>query len=169
MKKTFKRILSVLLCLLMLAGTAAVASAAQNDDPEAYKASSLHKKAGNSPDAETEYIHDSRFESGYNILDVIDVSYHNGVINWERVYASGIHNVMIRAGYRGYTEGVLQEDENFVSNVKAAQNAGLNVGLYFFSQAVTVTEATEEANYVIDLILLNNLRSYISLPIAFDF
>ena len=74
----------------------------------------------------------------------IDVSQHNGQIDWEAVAADGIEFAMIRVGYRGYTRGEIYLDERFAENYAGARAAGLKVGVYFFSQAVSVEEAKEE-------------------------
>ena len=71
---------------------------------------------------------------------------------------------MIRCGYRGASEGALYEDRAFATNIKAAQAAGLKVGVYWFSSAITVAEAKEEADYVLSLVSAYDL----DLPIAFD-
>ena len=85
-------------------------------------------------------------------LKGIDVSQHQGSIDWEQVAASGVDFAMIRAGYRGYGSGVLVTDERFEENITGALNAGLPVGAYFFTQAVTVEEAEEEASYITQLL-----------------
>ncbi len=82
----------------------------------------------------------------------IDVSKHNGNIDWNAVKNSGVSYVIIRCGYRGYSTGVLVEDPKFKSNIKGAKAAGLKVGSYFFSQAVNEVEAVEEASMAIDLV-----------------
>lgn len=95
----------------------------------------------------------------------IDVSSHNGIVNWYKVKASGIDFVMIRAGGRGYgEEGVLYNDEYLIANLQAARRAGLMVGVYFFSQARTAEEAAEEAEYTVELLAGEKL----DYPIAFD-
>lgn len=94
----------------------------------------------------------------------VDVSTYQKNIDWEQVAASGIEFAIIRVGYRGYTAGGLYEDAYFKQNIEGALAAGLDVGVYFFSQAVTVTEAVEEAEYVIEMI-----RQYdITYPVIFD-
>lgn len=95
----------------------------------------------------------------------IDVSYHQGDINWKKVKKSGVSFVYIRMGYRGYgKDGKLVVDKKFQKNLKEAKAAGLDVGLYFFSQAVSVKEAEEEAAF-----LLKNLgKTKLDLPIVFD-
>lgn len=94
----------------------------------------------------------------------IDVSKHNGSIDWAAVKNSGISYVIIRCGYRGSTTGALIEDPKFVTNIKGAQAAGLKVGIYFFTQAVNEIEAVEEASMVLSLI-----KPYaISYPVYLD-
>lgn len=94
----------------------------------------------------------------------IDVSFYQQEIDWEAVAADGIEFAMIRCGYRGYTAGALNEDERFRENVEGALAAGLEVGVYFFSQAISAQEGREEAEYVLELI-----KGYdITLPIAYD-
>ena len=79
----------------------------------------------------------------------VDVSYSDGTIDWKKVKESGISFALIRCGYRGASTGTLFEDTSCAANVKGARAAGLSVGLYFYSQAVTEEEAAEEAEYVI--------------------
>ncbi len=81
----------------------------------------------------------------------IDVSKHNGSIDWNAVKNSGVSYVIIRCGYRGYSTGVLIEDPKFRSNIKGAKAAGLKVGVYVFSQAVNEVEAVEEASMAVSL------------------
>lgn len=94
----------------------------------------------------------------------IDVSEFQGDIDWATVKASGIDYAIIRVGYRGATRGKLNEDANFKKNYEAATAAGVDVGVYFFSQAVSVAEAEEEAGYVLQL-LQDKTLSY---PVIFD-
>jgi GH25 family lysozyme M1 (1,4-beta-N-acetylmuramidase) len=82
----------------------------------------------------------------------IDISRHNGEIDWEAVAADGIDFAMIRCGYRGYSEGEIKDDDRFEENIKGATAAGIEVGVFFFSQAVSVSEAVEEADYVLEKI-----------------
>lgn len=81
----------------------------------------------------------------------IDVSKWQGDIDWDKVKASGVEFVMIRAGYRGSQTGALVEDPNFLANIRGAKRAGLKVGVYFFTQAINEVEAVEEASMVIAL------------------
>ena len=94
----------------------------------------------------------------------IDVSTHQGLIDWEQVRDAGIEFAIVRAGYRGSTKGLLYEDELFWDNLNGAKEAGLRVGVYFFSQALTVEEAVEEAEYVCDLLDGEPLE----LPVYYD-
>ena len=94
---------------------------------------------------------DGRLDTGNAVLG-IDVSRYNGTINWTKVKESGVNFVIIRCGYRGSTQGALVEDLNFKTNIKGATEAGLKVGVYFFSQAITEVEAVEEASMVLSLV-----------------
>lgn len=94
----------------------------------------------------------------------IDVSVWNGRINWNEVAASGISFAIVRCGYRGSSAGMLVQDSTAGTNITGAKNAGLKVGLYFFSQAVNEAEAVEEASMAVQM-----AKSYgISLPIFLD-
>lgn len=102
--------------------------------------------------------------SGETYLTGIDVSEHQGKIDWEKVAADGVDFVMIRMGYRGSTAGGLYTDEYFTENIAGANAAGIDVGVYFYSQAVTPEEALEEADYVLEAI-----RPYkVTFPVVFD-
>ena len=94
----------------------------------------------------------------------IDVSFYQGKIDWAKVAADGISFAIIRCGYRTYGNGVLGKDECFEDNILGALSNGIEVGVYFFSQALNVAEAREELNYALSLI-----RGYnITLPVVFD-
>jgi GH25 family lysozyme M1 (1,4-beta-N-acetylmuramidase)/uncharacterized protein YjdB len=82
----------------------------------------------------------------------IDVSRHNGTIDWNAVKASGVDFVIIRCGYRGSSTGALIEDQNFKTNIKGATAAGLKVGVYVFSQAINEVEAVKEASLAVSLV-----------------
>lgn len=93
----------------------------------------------------------------------IDVSEHQGVINWDTV-AGEIDFAFIRLGYRGYTNGNIVTDAYYSTNMQGALANGVPVGVYFYSQAITYEEGVEEANYV-----LNMLGDYaLSYPIVLD-
>ncbi len=82
----------------------------------------------------------------------IDVSTWNGNIDWDKVAKSGVSYAIIRCGFRGSTVGGLFEDNKFATNIKNATAAGLKVGVYFFTQAVTEAEAIEEASMCLSLV-----------------
>ena len=94
----------------------------------------------------------------------IDISKHNGNIDWNAVKNSGVQYVILRCGYRGSASGVLVEDQKFKRNIQGATAAGLKVGIYFFSQAVNEVEAVEEASMTLSLI--KNYR--ITYPVYID-
>lgn len=108
--------------------------------------------------------HNSRF-AGYNIINGIDVSKWNGSINWTAVKSAGIDFAFVRTSYRGYEKGGLAADTFAASNLKNADAAGIKVGAYIFSQAISVKEAQEEADY-----LLKSVKGYnITMPLVFDY
>ncbi len=94
----------------------------------------------------------------------IDVSAFQPTIDWQQVSGAGIEFAMIRLGYRGYSTGKLDLDDCFLTHMDGALEAGLDVGVYFFSQALTPEEAVEEAEYVITW-----LEGYdVTYPVVFD-
>ncbi|MCM1047478.1 MAG: glycoside hydrolase family 25 protein [Clostridiales bacterium] len=105
-------------------------------------------------------------EGGKKISQIgVDVSKHDGDINFERLKSDGIDYVMIRLGARGYSTGQISLDEKFVENMDAAVKAGLNIGVYFYSQAINQEEAIQEAYFVIQNI--EPYRANINFPVAF--
>ena len=82
----------------------------------------------------------------------IDVSKHQGEIDWAKVAAAGVKFAFIRVGNRGYGSGAIVEDAQFEANIKGAISNGIQVGVYFFSQAINEQEAMEEAKFVLDKI-----------------
>lgn len=111
-----------------------------------------------------EIVHDKNVKE-YNLIEGIDVSKWQPIIDWEAVKADGIDFAIIRIGYRGYGEkGTLIVDPCFESHIQGAQEAGLDVGVYFFTQATNEEEAIEEAN-----LILETLEGYeLELPVYFD-
>lgn len=100
----------------------------------------------------------------YISLTGIDVSVFQNQIDWKAVKADGVDFVMIRLGFRGYGDGKLYLDDCFEDNLKGAKEVGLDIGVYFFSQAVTPEEAIEEARFVV-----RHIRGKgITFPVAFD-
>ncbi len=100
-----------------------------------------------------------------NTLIGIDVSNHQGDIDWESVKNSGVEFVFIRIGFGHNREAKIMEDEKFRKNLEGARNAGLKVGLYFYSYATEIWEAEEQANWIVKT--LNGEK--IDLPIVFDY
>ena len=94
----------------------------------------------------------------------IDVSYYQGKIDWQQVRAAGIEFAFVRVGYRRASDGTLGEDELARKNLREASAAGLKVGAYFFSQAVSPEEAREEAAFALEI--LKDVR--LDLPVAYD-
>lgn len=94
----------------------------------------------------------------------VDVSKFQGDIDWKKVKNDGYEFTYIRAGYRGYEKGKLTEDEKFVDNIEGANEAGMDVGVYFFTEAISEAEGREEADFVLEL--LEGHR--VNLPIVID-
>lgn len=106
-----------------------------------------------------------RYADGTLMSEVgVDISSHQQTVDWAAVKEAGVDFAILRAGYRGYTEGAIQEDETFRTNLQAAKEAGLKVGVYFFSQALDRAEAVEEAEFVLNLLDGETL----DYPIFFD-
>lgn len=94
----------------------------------------------------------------------IDVSEHQYDIDWQQVATADVDFAFIRLGYRGYTEGGMFEDPYYQQNIQGATANGIDVGVYFFSQATNVQEAIEEAQFV-----LERLEGYnVTMPVVYD-
>ncbi len=111
------------------------------------------------------YNHASEFD-GMNIYNGIDVSYHQGRIDWESVKNDGIDFAIIRLGYRGYANGSLAIDKMFTTYMEGAIASGLPVGVYFWTEAVDTEEALEEAEFVIDK--LSPYKDHVTMPVVID-
>ncbi len=96
----------------------------------------------------------------------VDISKHTGKVNFTSMKAAGVDYVMIRLGSRGYSTGQISLDENFKENIEGAIEAELDIGVYFYSQAVSPEEAIQEANFVIQN--LEPYRAHVKYPVAFD-
>lgn len=111
------------------------------------------------------YTHDARY-ANYKIANGIDVSKYQGEIDWKKVKADGISFAFIRVGFRGYgSSGSMNTDTYYKTNIVNAVNAGIQVGVYFYSQAITRAEAVEEANYTLNLIK----GMPVTLPVVMDY
>ena len=95
----------------------------------------------------------------------VDVSSYQKDVDWEKVKEAGFTFAMLRVGFRGYGQsGVLMPDKYAAKNYENATAAGLKVGVYFFSQAISTEEAVEEADYVLQLIEGWDLQ----MPVVYD-
>lgn len=111
-------------------------------------------------DGEMQYIENGTVVSHKGI----DVSKYQGDIDWAAVASDGVEYAFVRLGLRGYGSGKLVLDEYFDQNMRGAKEAGIKTGVHFFTQAITVEEAIEEADYV-----LENITGYdVSYPVVFD-
>lgn len=98
------------------------------------------------------------------ITQGIDVARYQGTIDWQQVADSGIDFAMIRVGYRSQADGTLKEDPNGRYNLQEAAKAGIQLGAYFFSTAITEEEAKEEADWVAAI-----LDDYpVTYPVVYD-
>jgi len=95
----------------------------------------------------------------------IDVSDSQGYIEWADVANDGVEFAMVRCGYRGITDGGVYEDQYFDWNIDNASAQGIDVGVYFFSQAISEEEAVEEANKCLEMIDGRKLQY----PVAYDY
>ncbi len=100
----------------------------------------------------------------YTVRRGIDLSVFQRNVDWQRAAADGVEFAIARLGYRGYGKGALQPDERFANHLDGARAAGIDVGVYFFSQALTAEEGREEAEYV--LAQLDGRK--LEMPIYFD-
>lgn len=116
-------------------------------------------------DTEAFYTEDGflRYRDAAHLVG-IDVSAHQGVIDWAAVKAAGVEFAVLRIGYRGSTVGELYEDAQFRENLLGARSVGLRVGAYFFSQALNAEEAAEEAAFACAVLDGETL----DLPLYFD-
>lgn len=96
----------------------------------------------------------------------VDVSAHQGAIDWQAVRQSGIEFAIIRLGYRGYGSGKLVEDEYAKQNLQGAKEAGLKIGAYFFSQALDIKETDEEIQFLLNI--LAETEAELDMPIILD-
>ena len=156
--RLFRRLSTVcLLAVLMVLLTMVLGTAAA----DAYGAeTSVSRYTGKT------YTHNSAFANAI-IVDGVDVSYvQKNNVDWEKAKADGVDFAIIRVGARGYGQsGKLLVDDYYRENIEAAQDAGLMVGVYFFSQAIDPVEAYAEAAYTLELIEGYDL----DLPVFMDY
>ena len=134
------------------------------EDPERFHENSKLALSEEGESESQDVEHDERFDDFVRIR-CIDVSKFQGDIDWEAVAADGVSQVIVRAGYRGYgSTGALVQDPKLAENLEGAANAGLEVGVYFYTQAITEEEAIEEADFVLSI-----LEGFpLSLPVYYD-
>jgi len=89
-------------------------------------------------------------DENYTSLFGIDLSYHQGDINWQELSNNQLDFIYLRVGYRGFTDGGLFLDDKFLEYVNASNEYEIPVGYYFFDQAITVKEAVAEAKFVLE-------------------
>ena len=111
-----------------------------------------------------EEIHNDQYVD-CEVIEGIDISKYQANIDWKKVKADGIDFAIVRVAYRGTTTGELGEDTMYETNLKNANEAGVDVGVYIFSQAITEKEAREEADYAINLSKKYNIH----LPVVMDY
>ena len=114
-------------------------------------------------------IVDNKMSYSYNGVKIshlgVMISADSGIVDFSTLKSNGVDFVMIKVGGRGYESGVMDLDANFLQNIKAANDEGLDVGVYFCSRAITETEAREEADYVV-----SQIREYkVKYPVAYVF
>jgi len=105
-------------------------------------------------------------DESMKVMTGIDVSEHQQYPEWDKVAADDIDFAMIRLGYRGSSEGKLYVDPIFRYNITKASEAGLDIGIYYFSQATSQAEAVAEAYFVVAM--LEEYKDLITMPVVFD-
>ena len=118
-----------------------------------------------SPFVKSNYTQQDRM-AGYTISHGLDLSYHNGNVDFAKLKSAGVEFVILRVGYRGYGEkGTIGRDKKFEEYYDDAKANGLQVGAYFYSQALNTTEAKAEANYALEKIAGRKM----DLPVYYDY
>lgn len=108
--------------------------------------------------------------NSHNRYHCIDISYWQGKVsaaNWKKIKAAGVTHAILRVGYSGLSNGKNNPDSVFDNNIRGAYNAGIKIGVYYYSTAVSSSEALKEAKYTVGL--LNKYKSMITLPVAYDY
>ena len=113
-----------------------------------------HQSLPQSDYTSADFAYDGEFLTcaGGETMVGIDVSHHQGEIDWQQVADSGVQFVIVRLGYRGLSGDAMYEDRYVYQNLQGARDAGLLVGAYFYSQAITTAEAREEAYYALQIL-----------------
>lgn len=146
--------------------TAAAADFAEDDPQNAFQQAAKDEKEEkiNIWDLITDALSGDKVKETADVTFGVDVARYQGTIDWPTVAASGVDFAIVRLGYRSLVDGVITEDSNAAYNLQQAGKAGLKLGAYFFSTAITEEEAIEEANWVADY-----LAPYaITYPVAYN-
>lgn len=162
----------LLLVIAIIFMTRCSADAPKDTDAGATESTSASPTEPSLPPLETNPygVGDFSYQNGYltclagESMLCIDVSSHQGYIDWAAVAASPVEGVMVRIGYRGYENGKICKDDLWQTNLQGAKENGLLTGAYFFSQAINPSEALEEANFLLEQ--LNGQA--LTLPVVFD-
>lgn len=116
-------------------------------------------------DDRLEYIgSDFRTRFGIDVSAYQNRASENKTIDWDAVAEDGVEFAMVRIGLRGTSTGAINADEYYARNIEGAMAAGIETGVYFFAQAITVEEAIEEADFVISLLEGHEING----PVAYD-
>ena len=144
--------------------TKPVKKATRNDkeDPDKYKVCGTPDDGITIKEAIEKY---QKNNSGISLG--IDVSAHQGNIDFKKVKQSGVDFVIIRAGFTGWGTGVMKKDAYFLNNIRQAKEVGLKVGVYYYSAAITEEEAAQEAQLTIDIVQSSGYG--LDYPIALDY
>lgn len=154
-----KKVIGIILAAILLAGCVSV-----QETPETTQ--TIRWEMPSSPYAPEDFQQTDSFLScsAGSVAVGIDVSSHQQQIDWQAVKDADIQYAFVRLGYRGYEQGTLNADSFAIQNLNGAKDAGLLVGAYFFSQAVSVEEAREEALFALDI--LDGMQ--LTLPLVYD-
>ena len=117
-------------------------------------------------DAETP----EKYEEGYIQHNCLDLSEWNGDLtskDFEKMKKEGVDSVILRAGFSTLNTNTHKKDNTFENNIKLAKESGFDIGIYYFSSALTEEEAIGEAEYLLEII--EPYKDYINLPVAYDF
>lgn len=137
------------------------------EEPASFSLKSASARTSKSPFTGLTYTHAQQFDDN-NIVHGIDVSQWQATIDWAKVKKAGVKFVFIRCGYTGLAQKfAMYEDNYFRQNVENAYNAGIQVGIYYFSNAKTTAEVKKEAAKTLEL--LSGYQDKITLPVVYDF
>ena len=153
-------ILMLTISLLMVSLFSCTTPAAQEPPEDPYVSPFDWEQLRKDKDGRFYYIEDGVLRSRFGI----DVSEHQKTIDWQAAAHDGVEFALIRIGHRGATEGQLYLDAYYKANVLGAEEADILVGVYFFSQAVSMAEAREEAEFVLKALDGKKL----DYPVAYD-